>query len=335
MTRNASHITIEKSALGPLVQINKGGQSKIYKLGSVPPIAGAAGQYVYKQYNKDILEASQYALGSSMPRLILQPDAMVEDDQKMMRRHTVWPQALVVENGIACGILMKLIPDMFWFDFHLPSGTVKRKLFEIQFLMAPESKKPASGIPAASAKDRLYLILDTLKVVDFLHRNDIVIGDFSPQNLVVTNPMKGVASAGHKFTPKFLEADGFRFDGEVPAIQQYHTPNWLPPEVRAAVDRANELVARNAPAMEVSRARVQASIQNTKSDIFKMGLLVVRLLHIPTDPNDDDTQSVYISDSANSNLQRLVNPQRARLLRSMLDVNPNSRPSARDVLDAF
>jgi serine/threonine protein kinase len=331
-----AEVTIQKSALGSLTKLGRGGQATVYKLSSPPPLPGAEGQYVYKQYRAKILNESGHSLANTMPQLILHAAGMTEEDQKLVRRHTVWPQGLVVENGTAQGILMKLIPDPFFFDLQLGgSGTSSRTLLELQYIMVPESKKPQRGIPSATAKDRLYLILDVLKIVDFLHRNGLVIGDFSPKNLVLSNPSKGVASSGRKFTPKLLDVDAFRFTGGVPPIQQLHTPNWFPPEVRAAARLRDVLVARKASQVEISRARAHANIQTTKSDIFKLGLLVLRLLHIPKDPNEDDTQSVYISESANTNIARLVNPQRARLLRSMLDTDPSSRPSARDVLAAF
>lgn len=336
MSRTPADVTIQKSALGSMSKLGRGGQATVFKLASPPPIPGAEGQYVFKRYHKDILDESGHSLATTMPQLILHPDAMSVEDQRFVRRYTVWPQGLVVENGTAQGILMKLIPEPFFFDLEFGGvGPSERTLLEVQYLMAPESKKPERGIPAATAKDRLYLILDVLKIVDFLHRNGLVIGDFSPKNLVVTNPVKGVASSGRKFTPKFLDVDAFRFAGGVPPIQQMHTPNWFPPEVRAAAILRDELISKGASQIEVSRARAAANIQTTKSDIFKMGLLALRLLHIPRDPNEDDTQSVYISPTASANIERLINPRRASLLRSMLDADPHSRPSARDVLAAF
>ncbi|CCH73001.1 conserved hypothetical protein [Nostocoides australiense Ben110] len=336
MSRTPADVTIQKSALGQMSKLGRGGQATVFKLASPPPIPGAEGQYVFKRYHKEILEESGHSLATTMPQLILHPDDMNTEDQRFVRRYTVWPQGLVLENGTAQGILMKLIPEPFFFDLEFGGvGPSERTLLEVQYLMAPESKKPERGIPAATAKDRLYLILDVLKIVDFLHRNGLVIGDFSPKNLVVTNPAKGVASSGRKFTPKFLDVDAFRFAGGVPPIQQMHTPNWFPPEVRAAAILRDKLISEGASQIEISRARAAANIQTIKSDIFKMGLLALRLLHIPRDPNEDDTQSVYVSTTATANIERLVNPRRARLLRSMLDADPDSRPSARDVLAAF
>lgn len=336
MSRTPADVTIQKSALGPMRKLGRGGQATVFKLVSPPPIPGAEGQYVFKRYHKEILDESGYSLATTMPQLILHPDSMSAEDQRFVRRYTVWPQGLVVENGTAQGILMKLIPEPFFFDLKFGGvGPSERTLLEVQHLMVPEPKKPERGIPTATAKERLYLILDVLKIVDFLHRNGLIIGDFSPRNLVVTNPANGVASSGRKFTPKFLDVDTFRFAGGVPPIRQMNTPNWYPPEVWAAAILRDELIAKGASQNDVSRARAAVDIQTTKSDIFKIGLFALRLLHAPRDPNEDDTQTVYVSATATSNIARLVNPRRARLLRSMLDAEPNNRPSARDVLAAF
>lgn len=336
MSRTPADVTIQKSVLGPMRKLDRGGQATVFKLASPPPIPGAEGQYVFKRYHNNILDQAGYSLATTMPQLILHPDAMSAEDQRFVRRYTVWPQCLVVENGTAQGILMKFIPEPFFFDLKFGGiGPSERTLLEVQYLMVPESKKPERGIPAATPKERLYLILDVLKIVDFLHRNGLIIGDFSPRNLVVTNPANGVASSGRKFTPKFLDVDTFRFAGGVPPIQQINTPNWYPPEVRAAAILRDELIAKGASQNDVSRARAAIDIQTAKSDIFKIGLFALRLLHTPRDPNEDDTQTVYVSATAISNIARLVNPRRASLLRSMLDAEPNNRPSARDVLAAF
>lgn len=336
MNRTPADVTVEKSALGPMTKIGRGGQATVFRLSSPPPIRDAAGQYVFKRYHKDILAESGLSLANTMPQLILHPDSMSEEEQKFVRRYTVWPQGLVLENGSAQGILMKLIPDHFFFDMEFGGvGPSERNLLELQYLMAPESKKPERAIPAATAKDRLYLILEVLRIVNFLHGKELIIGDFSPKNLVVSNPAKGVATSGRKFSPKFLDVDAFRFSAGVPPIQQMHTPNWFPPEVRAAAVLTEQLTSQGASQSDISRARGAMGRQTKQSDIFKMGLLALRLLHIPRDPNEDDTQSVYVSKTATANLERLVNPQRTRLLQSMLDTDPASRPTAREVLAAF
>lgn len=332
MSRTPADVTVQKSALGPLTKLGRGGQGTVYILSSPPPIPGADGRYVYKQYHQKILDESRYSLATVTPQLILHPDSMSADDQAMVRRHTVWPQGLVLENGTARGILMKFIPEPFFFDLRLRgSGTSARTLLELQFLMAPESKKRERGIPPVTDADRLYLITDVLKVIEFLHRQRLVIGDFSPKNLVVSNPSVGVLSSRQRFTPKFLDVDGFRFASGVPPIRQAHTPNWVPPEVRAAALRLDELIARGASSMEINRARGNAN-QTTQSDIFKAGLLVLRLLHVPTDPNEDDTQSIYVSSSAEAKLRRLVSARCAQALRSMLDPDPRNRPTAHEVV---
>lgn len=338
MTRTPKDVTVQKDSLGVLSRLGRGGQATVYRLESPPPIAGAQGDYVFKQYRPAILRESGHSLAVAMPQLILHPDSMSETDQKLVRLHSVWPQGLVLEGGEAKGILMKLIPGSFFFDLRLGgSGTSSSTLLELQYLMAPESKKPERNIPSATAKERLTLILRVLRVVSFLHRSGLVIGDFSPKNLVVSNPDKTAAAAtgSRVFLPKFLDVDAFRFAGGVPPIQQMHTPNWFPPEVRAAAILRDELSAKGASPVDISRARAQANIQTTKSDMFKMGLLTLRLLHVPQDANEDDTQSVYVSKTATGNIDRLVGANRARVLLSMLDTDPASRPTADQVLAAF
>lgn len=174
-----------------------------------------------------------------------------------------------------------------------------------------------------------------MQIVDFLHGKNIIIGDFSPSNLVVTNPAKGNGTGNHKFLPKFLDVDAFRFDGEVPAFQQANTPSWFAPENRAAEKQAANLRASGAPVVDITRAEVNARILTKQSDVFKMGLMALRLFHVPSDPKDDDTQIVYLSERADTTLTRLVGSTRFRVFQSMLDTDPQSRPSVRDVLAAF
>lgn len=336
MTRTPSDVVIETTDLGKLSRIGRGGQGTVYLLSDTPPFPGAEGQYVFKKYRTKLLDESRHSLATTMPQLILYPDRMSLPDQKFVRRHSVWPQALVTENGAAQGILMKLIPEAFFFDLQLGgSGSIARTLLEVQYLMTPEAKKGHWGIPSATARDRMFLILDVLSIVEFLHRNELIIGDFSPRNLVVSNPKDGVTPGRRKFVPKFLDVDAFRFSGGVPPISQMHTPNWFPPEVRAATLRRDELIAAGASQIEISRARAKANVQTKKSDMFKMGLLVTRLFHVPRDANEDDTQSIYVSTAASANIERLVGGKRRSVLEQMLDGDPGNRPTARDVLDAF
>lgn len=145
-----------------------------------------------------------------------------------------------------------------------------------------------------------------------------------------------MSSTGKRvFVPKFMDIDGFRFGSSVAPIQQLNSPAWFTPETTAAVKERDRLIAAGVPAIQVSAARAKASIQTTKSDVFKMGLLALRLFHVAPDPDDDDTQTVYSSKSALANMERLLGRQRARLVAAMLDNTPENRPTADEVLRAF
>lgn len=336
MTRTPSDVTVDSAQLGPMTKLGRGGQGTAFLLQSSLPIPGVHGDLVYKRYHRKILAKSSHSLASAMPQLILHPDSLADEDRARVRLYTVWPQGLVLDTGAAQGIIMKLVPDTFFFDLQLPgTGTGSRQLLELQYLMLPAARASARGVPAFSDEERVRFIKRTLEALAFLHRIGVVVGDFSPKNLLASNPDR-VGSAGvRRFLPKFLDVDAFRFDAGVPPIRQFHTPSWFPPETRAAEHRLAALVQRGAPAFEIAQARAAAGVQTTRSDMFKMGLLALRLLHVPTDPAEDDTQSVYVSSSADSTMRRLFGERIAKVLRSMLSADPADRPTAAEALAVF
>lgn len=334
MSRTPADITIQKESLRGLKKLAKGQQGTVYRVESAPAIPGLATDVVYKSYSKGTLAEGGKSLRHAMPSLILLPDSMSAEEQRIIRLHTVWPQALVIEGDDAVGILMKLIPDGFFFDLQ-KSARKERTLLKSTYMLVPEAKKPERNIPPASAVERIMFFLRALDVVAFFHRHSLIIGDFSANNLIVSNPDAAFSSGKRAFVPKFMDIDGFRFGSSVAPIQQLNSPAWFTPETTAAVKERDRLIAATAPTVQISAARARANIQTTKSDVFKMGLLALRLFHVAPDPNDDDTQTVYSSKSSLANMERLVGKQRTALVTSMLDNNPDGRPTADEVLRAF
>lgn len=334
MTRLPADITVQKDSLRGLKKIAKGQQGTVYRVDSVPTVPGLSGEIVYKSYSRTTLAEGGRSLRHAMPQLILLPDGMSDADQTKIRRHTVWPQALVIEGDEAVGILMRLIPDGFFFDLQ-KTAKKERTLLKSTYMLVPEVKKLERNIPPATAVERLIFLLSALDIVAFFHRHSLIIGDFSANNLIASNP-DGMASPGKRlFVPKFMDIDGFRFGSTGAPIQQLNSPAWFTPETTAAIKERDRLIAAGAPAVQVSGARAKANIQTTKSDVFKMGLLALRLFHVAPDPDDDDTQTVYSSKSAHANMERLLGKQRASLVVAMLDNDPDSRPTADEVLRAF
>ncbi len=333
-TNRSSDMTVSRSALEDLHLIGRGGSCSVWSVNaSVPGLEYREG-VVFRALRDS---PDRTALVSATGTLIERFATLPQRQRRFLEEHLIVPLRLVAAGDDLVGILARRFPDDCFLDLR-PRGDAcaERRLFLVQDLMTPESLKPKRGIPAATAKERLYVFLDALRVVELLHSLGVVLGDINSHDIALRSPAPGAdASTRRRFQPLFLRAHGFRVQGTIVPITQMHTPNWIPPEVRAAAVVRDELTAKHASPVEISRARAAANIQTTKSDIFKMGLLALRLLHIPGDPDEDDTQSVYISATAAANIERLVNPQRARLLHSMLDTDPSSRPSAHDVLAAF
>lgn len=166
MTRTPADITVQKDSLQGLKKMAKGQQGTVYRVDSAPVVPGLTGDIVFKAYSKSTLAEGGRSLRHAMPPLILLPDAMSPSDQTIIRRHTVWPQALVVEGHDAVGILMKLIPDGFFFDLQ-KTAKKERTLLKSTYMLVPEAKKPERNIPPATAVERVKFLLLAFDVVAF------------------------------------------------------------------------------------------------------------------------------------------------------------------------
>src|SRR5690606_39093382 len=147
------------------------------------------------------------------------------------------------------------------------------RLFLMRDLMSPESVKPERGIPAATAAQRFSAFLDVLLLVERLHSVGVIAGRIDSDALALRPDAAADASARRRFEPLFLSTDEFRIYDEPSGRRPWHAPNWLPPEVRAAVMRWEDLIAKGAPRIQITRARAAANVQTTESDVFKLGLL--------------------------------------------------------------
>lgn len=150
----------------------------------------------------------------------------------------------------------------------------------------------------------------------------------APLNIAIDGSLGAADADG--LEPLVPGADGFHFDGSASATNRFHTPSWISPEAMAAMKDLNDLVWRGAPSKDLAIARVRGSIQTTGSNIYQLGLLTLRLLHVPENPHDPDTLSVRESASAEASLARVAGAVRAGLVLSMFAPEPSS-----DVLAAF
>jgi serine/threonine protein kinase len=223
---------LDRAKLEPLVQVGEGGQGFVHltdavKINKEWPVA-------YKEYKPTT---------TFDPVMLARMVGFVPDQDRdtglWLCETTAWPAALIGRDGDVCGFLMRRIPDEFqqpWGD----GGAVVPAA--MQYLLNPQQYLDRKRI-SINNRQRLQLLEDVADTLSRLHSLDIVVGDLSPNNLLVR--LSG--------TPRcfFIDCDAMRLHGD-DVLEQVETPEWQVPGV-------NEPIATSA------------------SDAYKFGLLAVRL----------------------------------------------------------
>lgn len=317
--------TIEACALGSLEQIGRGGQGKLYKAVDLK-LGADSGPFVYKKYSSQIRSESGQVIRNSLPTLIDYPKTFTEPDRTKLMRWSVWPKALVVENGHALGLVMKLIPSTFEFTINLAKGP-KSTLYSADFLLGSVDFQKSSGAPTVDLREKGLFVVQMIKAMHHFHSHDLVIGDFSPRNIVVSNPDKvPISTPGGRYQPKFLDVDSFRLAGGSAPIAQPDTPLWFAPEKQHTRDELTRLLKGGTALADVAHLQARLAIQNKASDVFKFGLFILRLFDCT-----DDSMSLYHSTRAEATMEKLFGSARAKLLLSTLTDDPKARPGFTDI----
>ncbi|ROZ50162.1 hypothetical protein EEB13_10120 [Rhodococcus sp. WS3] len=318
--------TIDASTLGTLTEIGRGGQGKLYLAPNLV-IGSDKGPLVYKKYSAKIRAESGQVIGHSLPGLIDYPRSLSDADQVKLMRWSVWPKALVVENGNALGLAMKLIPPTFEFMVNLSCGP-SPCLYSADFLFGSVDSQKSVGAPTPDTMEKALFVVQLMLAMKHFHTNDLVIGDFSPRNIVVSNPEKVPASTkGGRFHPKFLDVDSFRLAGESAPIAQPDTPLWFAPEKQITRDELKRMIKGGKTPAETAHLRARLAIQNKASDVFKFGLFVLRLFD-----GTDDAMSLYHSTRSEATLKKLFGTKRSQLLLSTISENPAARPTFDEIM---
>ncbi|MGW5560907.1 hypothetical protein ACWER9_27250 [Micromonospora sp. NPDC003944] len=153
--------------------------------------------------------------------------------------NTAWPAALVVNSGQVSGFLMRRIPDRFRMPWGENGADVPAAL---QYLLNPQTYLNRKGVHLDEGT-RLRLLEVIADVMARLHSLDVVVGDLSPNNLLVDIGDPGCF---------FIDCDAMRLHGQ-DVLEQVETPEWSIP------------------------ARGREPIATTASDSYKFGLLAIRL----------------------------------------------------------
>ena len=194
--------------------------------------------YVYKEY-KEYAQPDTTKLSACVDfRYDLTPNA-----REHLDTICCWPQELVEDRGNISGFIMSKIPSKFYWEINFSSG-LKRVEAKFEQLLISGTLLNRRHIPLTQ-KRRYKLLRSMVRELDFLHEHKIYIGDFSHSNILFSLSDCSVF---------FLDCDSFSFNGQS-AFPQTETGNWGVKELYPDEETGTE-----------------------KSDIYKIGLLALRLL---------------------------------------------------------
>lgn len=203
-------------------------------------------ELAYKEYNSPAA-GSMAALNAVVFRDVLPID---QNGRAVLDTYFAWPLEIVVDDatGDICGFVMALAGD----DFTWQEGNVGGELRTLDWLAAPDSTCQLAGVDqymsAVTQTERLYLMKELTRAVDWLHKRGWVFGDFS------------FANAAFAMDPprlKIFDCDDAADLKDPSRKPQPHTLNWFPPECTGSQPQKQ---------------------QDFRTDVYKLGLAIIRCL---------------------------------------------------------
>jgi len=227
---------IELSTLSLGSSLGKGGQGQVTAVTNI--LLNKQWPAVLKEYSPEAKRALQVTALESIAEF---PETLAHQESRWLHDSTAWPVAVVQDQGVACGFLMRAVPPAYYFDFRTQTRGTQRKLADMAFLLNPEAFMRGAGI-AITDHDRLMLLESVAAALSRLHALQITVGDLSPKNLLFS-----LTPAPSCF---LIDCDAVRLRG-LTVLDQVETPDWEAPP---------------------GEPRATAA-----TDAFKFGLLAIRL----------------------------------------------------------
>lgn len=312
--------TVPRAALGPLEPLAKGGTAVLYRVPSYQPQPGV--ELVYKAYKQKIRDKAGPALLPGLQAIVSLPGRLPSGHRAVLEDRTIWPTQVVIdESSAATGILMRLIPGEYFQAVKRPSGKVSNEPRELGLLFNGDEDAVNRGLPVLTMHTRILVCSQVARAFGLAHKADVVLGDVSARNVVYTAPPGGTP------TVLLVDCDSVRVRGSrSPFGAQPHTPRWEPPEALHAKQRL--AVAKRSgqtSSDRLSSFRSQITTQSKVTDVYKFGLIVVRVLDYGRgrSVNRDPAKAKRV-------IGQHVGREAVQLLDATLAPDPASRPSMRD-----
>lgn len=316
---------IEFSGIQGLEKIGKGAQATIYR---VPP--GALDSRIQepvaiKKYSKKMLQGNESAIGPYLNMLIENRISASASIRRTIDQYTIWPRVVIYEDGVVCGFAMNLIPDRFFAHYVDVTGAETADS-NFDFILNDDRTRRNLGLPVLNAVGRAKITYDLLLVISKLHSYGFVVGDISPNNILVyVDPVQQKHNR-----VLFIDSDSFRKANHTHPLKQPHTKNWFPPEAWTARQQRISLERSNGDPNQIMRCRIMEFIQNTQTDIYKTCLAILRLYH-----TGDQRTSISESNQAIHDIRRIISVEFADFIQKGLDATPANRPTGQALFASF
>ena len=142
-----------------------------------------------------------------------------------------WPLAAVVDGVALTGVVLPRIPDAYFQDVVLPSGTAETVVREVQYLFVPPDRNKRIGMPMPDDDQRLRICRDLADLLAFLHDDlAVAFGDLNAKNELFRLDAEPMIM--------LVDCDAARTRGDTSA--QPNTPDWIPLDPHEPLSRLSD-----------------------------------------------------------------------------------------------
>jgi DNA-binding helix-hairpin-helix protein with protein kinase domain len=240
-----SPTNIQKSALGNLTKLGRGGQGTVFRAPRAQlTLQGKAfGETVYKEYHSDKLNDIEVSVLRKMVAFL---SSLPFAEGTNLVARAAWPVCLVEEGSKTVGFLMPCFLPRFIIDnYPVPSGRSRRVKAEFQHLLNDDKFLSVHGITLTD-RDRYELLYELAASLELFHGYKIAVGDLSPKNVLFS-------FSSPKPSVYFIDCDSMKFRGEG-VLPQGETASW-----------------------DIRPISPSEDLATPQTDRYKFGLFVLRL----------------------------------------------------------
>ena len=303
-------LLVQRDELGSLEPLASGVFGEVFRTSfRLPEYPGAL---AYKELKSSLSQEEYSRAVGGMREAVRIRDSMSDKDRSYLDALTVCPLALVEEGGVVRGCLMPLIRPEFFVELHPPvTGKKVSRARDLTWLAARPSILQRAGFPQDQVDGfsgllvRMIILVWLVYSIRLLHKYGAVYGDISLKNAVFC--------LGEYEYPCFvlMDCDGVARLDDI-SRRQANSPFFLAPEC--------EEPGHN------PFARGRAHFQDTRTDVYKLGLCVVRCL--------SRGRGAMQRKSAD-HLTGLLSPECLDVIKASLSQDPDRRPTAGQLLVAL